>query len=314
MTRTIHLLFALGLAALPACSGEPEGEASAGAEATAPDSADSLQGRTFERNIVFLSTRGDSTLLVPWFLTAHTRPGGVDRTARAWLARGGSWEPFLVDAWESPPTRNPWRIVPHGSMRLLVGDEDALDRIVFAEGPRQLEVLLRDALVEWGGPRGEAYRLLEASLLLSSERVEGLVLDASRVLPSGGPRGDGWAFLTSGDSLQVVLTAPSGEVRGAMRGWARLDFRELQWPEVVLEWSETRAFERARRDVPVAWTLTSPDGEVEGALEVHSAHIEAGEGEGPQLPVDALFEVSGTLTVEGRMYPVRGLVRHAQQP
>ena len=48
-------------------------------------------------------------------------------------------------------------------------------------------------------------------------------------------------------------------------------------------------------------------------LAVQTAHIEAGQGAGPLLPVEALFEVSGTLRVAEATYPVRGLVRHFQR-
>jgi hypothetical protein len=50
-----------------------------------------------------------------------------------------------------------------------------------------------------------------------------------------------------------------------------------------------------------------------GQLEARATHIEAGEGEGPLLPVGALFEVSGTFRVGTTDYPVRGLVRHVQR-
>ena len=38
---------------------------------------------------------------VPGLFTAYTRRGGVDRRARAWLARGGAWEPFVDEGEQS---------------------------------------------------------------------------------------------------------------------------------------------------------------------------------------------------------------------
>jgi len=38
----------------------------------------------------------------------------------------------------------------------------------------------------------------------------------------------------------------------------------------------------------------------------------AGEGAGPLLPVDALFLVVGTIRIEQRTFPVRGLFRHTR--
>ena len=80
-----------------------------------------------------------------------------------------------------------------------------------------------------------------------------------------------------------------------------------------MDWSETRAFERARREVPVRWRFAGGGGEMAAELVAGAAHIEAGEGEGPLLPVDALFEVSGTVRIADATYPVRGLVRHQQR-
>ncbi|HSG49189.1 MAG TPA: hypothetical protein VLA43_15320, partial [Longimicrobiales bacterium] len=67
-----------------------------------------------------------------------------------------------------------------------------------------------------------------------------------------------------------------------------------------------------RQDVPVSFTLTSDEEGLSGELQVQSAQIQAGAGEGPLLPVDALFLVGGTLRVEGRSFPVRGLYRHTR--
>lgn len=300
-----------------ACTSEPpSSDRSEPTTDATQDTGRTFVGHGFERNVVFLTTRSDSAIVVPWLVTARTRPGGVDRTARGFLARNGAWEPFFQSTWETSPTRVPWRILPRESMRLIVGDEENLDRIVFEEGSRQLHVILEDALVEWSGQRGETFRLVEGSLLLSSQRVAGIALDMARARRADdGPLG-GWAFLTSGDSLQVVLHSPRARPPGAVgawRGWARTaNEAELQWPALTLAWESTRAFEQARREVPSSWSLASPDGELRGAIEAQSSWLDVGEGEGPQLPVDALFEVGGTVTLDGGDYPVQGLVRYEQ--
>lgn len=312
--RTLHVLATLAFAACSPEGGEPAPDTPSVAESE--DSAAAFQGRIYERNLVFLTPQQDSTLVVPWLFSARTRAGTVDRRARGWLHRSGAWEPFFGEEWETPPTRAPWRILPRENMRILVGLEDALDRIVFSEGPRQLEVVLDGSLVEWSGPRGGTFRLLDGGLVLANQRVEGLILDMSRARRAeDAPPGD-WAILVSGDSLQAVLHAPRAldpGSSGAYRAWARLDFRQLQWPSVTVEWSETRAFERARRDVPYAWTLASDDADLGGTLRVRAAEIDAGAGEGPQLPVAALFEVTGTLRIEEASYPVHGILRHEQR-
>ncbi len=298
---------------LCACSGsKPESTADQG-EAGGSAPTRNFVGRIYERNFVFMTLDGDSAFLVPWLMTMRTRRGEVQREVHGFLARSGTWEEFYSQSWTTPASRAPWRILPHGSLRIVVGEGDAIDGILFEEGPRDLELDMDDVLQEWTGPRGETFRLRKGAAYLSDRRVDGLVLDVARGRGAEEAKSGDWAFLVSGDSLQVVLESPELAPPGtanAYRGWARLDFRNLQWPAVTMDWSEVRAYQPARRDVPVAWTVSSDGDDVSGTLQVETAQVSAGSGPGPVLPVDALFEVSGTLQIQGGTYPVRGLFRH----
>jgi hypothetical protein len=296
---------------LAACGGEaPQVDAPVEVAPSAPP-----PGRTYERALVFTTLRSDSVLLVPWLVEARARPGGVDRRARGWLLRGGEWEPFLAQEWETPPTNAPWRILPQGPLRLIVGLDDALERVAYIEGAQRLEVALGASLAEWSGRRGEVFQLADAGLTLGEGSTPGIVLDMNRVRETAEGRSGDWLFVVSGDSLQVVLHTPlagGNQEEGAWRGWVRLDFREVPVSMVTVDWAALRAFDRARRDVPVSWTLTSADAPLEGVLEVRTSHLEAGAGAGPLLPLDGFFEVEGSVVVEGNDYPVRGLYRHTQ--
>lgn len=317
MNRVSTTVLACAAATLLAACGPSEPAPARSSRATGGDSAPgNFRGRIYERNFVFETLTGDSAFLVPWLMSARMRPGGVDRHVRGALARGPTWETFYDETWTTPPSRVPWRIIPHGSLRLMVGEGDAVEDILFSEGPRQLELELSGGpLIEWTGARGQSYRLVDAAVYIAAQKVEGIALDMSRVHGADEQAQGDWAFLVSGDSLQVVLENPAADApgtQGAWRGWARLDFRDLQWPSLTLDWGEVRAFQPARQDVPVSWTIASQEDEVSGVLQVQSAQIQAGEGTGPLLPVDALFLVSGTLRVEGGEYPVRGLFRHTR--
>ena len=304
------------VAGLTGCLAEPPPQGVDDASPPELGDAGNLQGRVYERAVVFTTSVGDSTLIVPWLFSARTKPGGVDRTARAWLARGGEWEPFFEENWETPPTRVPWRLHPRGLLRLVVGEGEALEALLFEEGRRRLEVEIGGTRTEWNGSQGETFTVADGAAVLSEQRLPGLVLDFARVHQAEAPPPGDWMFLISGDSVQVVLSGKdeptAGE--GTLEGWARLqDSSEISWWDVTASWAETRAFEEARRDVPVRWTLSTDDGEMSADLEVETAHIEAGEGEGPLLPVDALLEVAGSLRIGTATYPVRGLVRHGQR-
>ncbi len=289
-----------------------QGEAGVEPADTTPDR--NFESRVYERNIVFMTTGQDSAIIVQWFFTARTHPGGVVREVRGWLARSGEWEPFFQDRWEGPPTRAPFRILPRAAMRLLVGEGDALEAILYEEGARQLDVLINGPVADWSGTRGEVFRVHDGSMLLGGQPADGLLLDVNRVhrlaeVPSGD-----WIFLEGGPSVTIVLEAPVGIPPGSTPyiGWARLGDRELRWPRVDVEWTETRSFERARRDVPVAWSIVSDDGALGGTLSTVAMQLTAGEGAGPILPVDGLFQVRGTLTIDGNSYDVRGVLRHIQ--
>ena len=63
----------------------------------------------------------------------------------------------------------------------------------------------------------------------------------------------------------------------------------------------------------MAWDLAGEDPPLSGHLDVVSSYMEPGEGEGPVLPVEALYHVQGTLRLEGREFPVRGFLHHLQR-
>ena len=286
------------------------------AEEDSLEPARNFQARSYERHIVFLTFQGDSTLLVPLSFTARTRPDGVEREVRGWLARSDTWDPFLSEQWEGGPNAAPWRLLPHGPVRLVVGLGDALETVIFQAGARNLEVNLGELLVEWAGQRAQTYRVHEGTIILSDQTVDGHLLDMSRAWAEGDvPPGD-WGILLSGDTLQVVfedLAPESNPDGGDFSIWARVEFIRRQWQGVNLTWSEVRAFEPARRDVPMSWEIQSPEGDLTGSLTTIAPFLEVREGEGPMLPVDALFQVAGTLTLGGGDFPVRGFIRHRQR-
>ncbi len=275
-----------------------------------------FSARSYERNFVFASLDGDSIFLVPWLLETVATPDTVTREAGGWLARGGIWEAFYDERWDGPPSRAPARVLPHGNLSFVVREGDAVDGIIFEEGPRRLELVLGDVRATWVGPRGETFELLDGAAYLSDQRVEGVVLDMARASGGGALPGGDWAFLLSGDSAYFVLAADTeygGETDPSYRAWAEFGESELQWPELHVDWRDEQAFPPARRDVPVAWRIWSSDGLIEGELEAVSAEIRAGTGPGPLLPVRALFEVVGDISTVKGNFPVRGLFVHERR-
>ena len=283
-----------------------------------PQPADSgnFEGRIYERNFVFAAVDGDSVFIVPWMMLATETPRAIEREAHAWLARGGVWDGFYSEVWETPRNQDPTQLQPHDGLSLLVREGGAIDGIVFEEGRRELEIIMEQVGASWTGARGGSFEVLTGSAYLAAQRIEGMILDVARASAAGTPTGGDWAFLLSGDSAQFVLAADvehGGESEPLYRGWGALVDAERVWPEVRVDWQRTEAFPPARRDVPVEWRIGSVGGAVSGSLEAVSAEIRAGEGPGPLLPVRALYEVVGELRDASGTYPVRGVLVHERR-
>lgn len=310
----VVLLLAGTVMAAAACSAPaPEPEASAEDSVAAAAGSGNVLERTYERALFFQATDTDSTLAVGWLFEHESWDDRVDRRTRGWLLRGSEWDAFFDSSETTPPSEAPWRLLPAGPLRLVVGEQDQIDRIRFEDGSRLMDFRIEEPGGQWSGARGGTFLILGGAIVLGEQRFEGRILDLSRALrPDEGAPGD-WAFLLSGDSLAVVLQAPlqTREVDG-FEGWALMGETEIRWPEVTVDWAESRPFDRARRDVPVSWTMRSAEGELTGVLEVRSAQLEPGRGDGPLLPVDGLFQVGGALVIDGASFPVSGLIRHQQ--
>jgi hypothetical protein len=312
-----RFLSGVALLTLASSCADAEPEPAGGAEGTPVAEADgNFTQRMYERNFVFASLDGDSVFIVPWMMQTVESPDTVMRDAWAWLARGGVWDRFFAERWWTPPTRSAGQVLPHGNLRFLVRDGDAIDGILFEEPPRSLELILGEVEASWTGARGGSFEVLTGAAYLGDQRIDGMVLDMARASIGTTPPGGDWAFLLSGDSARFVLAADSeygGEAEPIYRAWADLPEEELQWPEVRVDWQRAEAFPPARRDIPVAWLIWSADGLIEGELEAVSAEIQPGPGPGPLLPVRALFEVVGDITTIDGTYSVRGILVHERR-
>ncbi|HET9948482.1 MAG TPA: hypothetical protein VFQ22_06150 [Longimicrobiales bacterium] len=305
------------LALLVAACGEatpnpPDAPESGGAG----DAEPGAERQTFEQSFVFAAVSGDSAFFVPWLMRTTAYPDSAVRGTRGWLGRSGTWEAFYDEEWTTPATRAPSRILPHGSLDLLVEEGDGIDGIVFDDGARHLELALGDVEAAWGGPRGETVELFDGMAYLADERLEGFVLHLARASVGDAPPGGDWALLVSGDSLRLVLSADvehGGGTEPLYRGWARLRDEERLWTRVRVDWTAMQAFPPARRDVPAGWRIRSAEGMLDGELAQLAAEIRPGEGPGPLLPVLALFEVTGEMAIEDGVFPVRGLLVHERR-
>lgn len=304
----------------PAAPSAPAGAADPASESGSSGAADRAGG--WEREFLMLGLGTDSTFALPWSWRAIVSADSTrwERTFRMEL--DGRWEMLVADSLATGPLRTPWRIVPGGPLEMVVDTDDAISALVVGTPERQVEVRPGEFLAEWNRPEGGALRLFRSSASLAGStdpdtdrEVDGLWVDLTRAWSPEGPPPADWIFLHDGTATQLFLeaVAPRETDSAQWRGWSRIAFQTRPWPELSVQWAETRAFERARRDIPQRWRIESPDGAFEGELQAEGSHLVAGSGPGPLLPVDAVFRVNGELRVEGELISVTGIVRHVQR-
>lgn len=298
---------------LAACSGDPPRGAPAGGTPFRPAAGGSgaafaLPGAAaYQRAIAFVAERDGAGMYVAWDFETLTSPDSVHRTVRGWLGREGDWARFIEERWAAGPSRAPWRIVPRGPVRLVVGEEDVIREVYYEEDARSVSVRLDGSLAEWSGPGGRAYRLSRASAKLGGQETPGLAIDVSEVAESADALAGEWVVLVGPDGFALVLAGAAGRYRS----WVFAGGEDAA-ADAEVEWAETRSFERAHRDVPVLWRFRA-GGDVSGEFRSASSHVGALEGDGPVLPVVAVYEVAGVVAAAGRSIPVTGFARHLQR-
>ena len=274
--------------------------------------SDTVSTATYHRTVAFVDTSQDPSMFVSWDFENRAEPGGVRRILRGWLGREGQWSLFVNEEWVTPPSRAPWRILPRGAARLVMGLDDVLREVYIQEGIRDLSVQPGEVLAEWSGHRGDIYRLHGGVARLSGVEHRGLVVDAYTPRVGSSDQPSEWTLLV-GDGPLYLLVADLGRL-GPHRAWALQGSEDRVWSTVTVTWGETRSFERARRDIPVLWSLQSEDGGLAGEIQpVSPGHIHTLDGEGPVLPVLGVYAVGGQVTIGETRLAVKGFLRHFQR-
>ena len=318
MTRAIRaaLLVAGGVSA-STCSGNGsdagthDSSGASGTVETETTGSEIAAGTIYQRSVVFVDVANETTMFVPWDFENRTQADSVRHVLRGWLGRGGQWSGFADEQWITPATPTPWRILPRGAARIVMGLDDVLHEIYYQEGIIDLSVLPGEVIADWSGQRGDTYRLLAGTSHLSDVEHPGLVVDAYTPRANASDQPFEWGLLVGDGPLYLLLT--DLDPTGPPRAWGLHDSEEMSWPTVTLTWGDTRSFERARRDIPVLWRFRSSDGELAGEIESVSSHLQALAGEGPILPVLGVYEVAGWVTVGETRVAVKGFLRHFQR-
>jgi len=317
-THLVSLFVVLALGGCGERTPDPGIADTSGAVDTLQDAAAvGPRGERYERVFAFVSAGTDSVLVVPWeFLTE--RRGALDlHERRLRLGRPAGWEQLALDVDTTGHVPGPARILPGRRIRILVGENGAIEVLESRDPNRAIALDIGVPLAQWSGPGTEGIRFHRALLQMADTTASGFLLDLNRSWQDPAQERGDWIFVQGGDGFQLALSE-AGEIARSpdmtrFRGWGRISVRDVQWGALRADWSEVRAFERARRDIPVAWQIETADDELSGTLEAVSSHLRAGEGEGPLLPVDAFHLVRGSFTFEGDTFEVTGIARHRRR-
>lgn len=280
----------------------------------------------YERRLVFLGPgqRLPAAAIVDFVAVSDSL--GLRRGVRARLADGTDWSRLMDEGWTMDHMREPWRLVPRGPLKLIMGDAGELTGIVFRD---DVEVRLEPGppLAGHSPDAGTQLVLRRGRLALGAELVHGVLLDAqfgrpldpsaSRAdpvtdddgddadepTPAGRPGAE--ALLIDNSGLYVVFSAASnGQVAWIHRQGTDDLRRDARL--TAIGWEEDEDGVR----VPNAWRVAGRN-ELTGEL-VAEALDGVGVSGVPDLEALGYAVVSGWVQDGGERHELYGLIRHVR--
>jgi hypothetical protein len=250
---------------------------------------------------------------------------GLRRGVRARVSDGADWQPLMDEGWDMAWMREPWRLVPHGSLRIVLGDAGELAALVFRED-MEVRVEPGSALAGHSPDPGTQLVLRQARLALGAELVHGILLDAqlgrgvdpatsrsARSQPGAGAPGEATpigqpgteGLLTDNEGFYLVFAAAGAGPLGWIHFQGRDDVRRGARLTAV-SWEETAD----GLELPNAWQVTG-QGDLTGELVV-----EAIDGvdlaDVPDIDALGYAIVSGWVADRDVRRDVFGLIRHVR--
>lgn len=245
--------------------------AACGPEAS-PD-ADSRRGpggaptAAYTRRMIFVGGREAAPAIVAFDHLALAGPTAVERRVGFWHTTGEGWNQLLGVDWSDDPIREPWRLIPHGPFRFLVGDAGEVEALIGRGEAEGFQLAPVGRIGEWSPDEPPQFRIHRGEWALGKDTIGGLLVD---ILPGietgGGATALSELVLTDGAEFYLVARLPAahpGEL------WLQRGER-----------SETMAgVELARAAVTdstasAAWRIGASHGEIVGELQPAGALLE----------------------------------------
>jgi hypothetical protein len=282
----------------------------------------------YNRRLVFLGPGAQLPTTAVFDFVALSDSIGLRRGVRARVVNGVRWRTLIDEGWAMAPMREPWRLVPHGPIKITVTETGDLGALIHRDSVTT-RLFLGATIAEHSPDVSTQLVLRSARLAVDDESVPGVLLDTqlgrsvnpqlvqrARVDTAGGAetvpptpigRPGAEALLLNNGGFYVVLASASGGSLAWIRNAGRDDVRS----DARLEPTAWTQDEATGVQVPSAWRIVSSNGDLSGELTTEStAPITLADVQDLQ----ALSYVLVTGWVEDRSVrrDVFGLVRHVR--
>lgn len=277
VTLPTRMLILAAVLAAPGCERGATPDASTGDAPRAALPAPAL----YERSLVFVG-HGDEPVGAVLDFSVLDSGSVVVRTVRGWLG-GEAWTSVAEEAWRMEPMRDPWRIVPHGPLRLVAGDDQRIEKLILEREVAPLRLAPGADLAAATPSPTLDYILRRARLGIGGEEHTGVLLDVQRVRALAdtiAARGGDEAIVLTGDADEAVVLV------GGQATWIPRDGRSRTVEGVQLIPAG-----------PARWRITTPRGILVGELAV----VAGAAGPAPRA-------VRGWIERAGRRSPVSGVM------
>ncbi len=269
-----------------------------------------LSTPVYRARVLFVGESADS----PIAAVAHFSAGGaghrVGHRVHVWLGRGSGWRSIAVEEWRDAPLRDTSMILPHGRIRLMLGDDGRIESIAARGDSTDLRFDVDDSIRAWDAGDAARLGLYAARLVLDDRAYDGALLFAHDVLvdtAAAASAGAAEALLAEGGGRYIVVVQRGDDGPFTLEAEARHRATE-----------GTRAARTLAAGTPLhlsptgasTWRLGAAGDTTTGALgPPGSGWI----GHGAQPGYGRFVGVRGTVTIDGIRHAVAGVVASREE-
>jgi hypothetical protein len=299
--RFLRLFFLMGLMGLIAACGrntDPEAEPGGGA-ANSPK-------MSYARRMLFVGGPEASPVVVAFDYAVLAGPLTIERSAGLWRVGAELWDPLLILQWSDSAIREPWRLIPHGPLRIMVDDTGEIETLRARGEMGEFRLSPETRLVEWSPDELARYQISMGEWRVGAEKIAGFLVDiqagAEGVHDSPAPAE---VVLTDGADLRLTMSVPAS-VPGNL--W----LQRGDQPETIAGVLLVRNTPREED----GWRMDAQAGRLHGEFKPFGAVLEvkrrgaAGEEIAPPVTLQA---VRGWVEIRGDRRSVFGIMRRAPE-